>query len=351
MRANKTSQLGLTIVELMVGLVLGLFLLGGVLHIYIGSSQTYRTTESLSRVQESGRFAVDFLADDLRRAGYKGVCSQDVEVTNHLDEGHEDYDDALFAFNEPLRGWESSAGDYAGLLTNYRANTDVLLVKHAGVASGLVASAVNQSVAAAITLTSASGINQGQILMISNVEGCDIFQNASNPNASNLNRGNPGGAAPGNKNPSSSPFSTAYSGAVEIAEFRSLIYYIGAGQSGLPSLRRIRADDGNVGGSEELVEGVIDMELCYGVDTNQDYGADSYVSADAVADWSEVVAVRMSLLAISPEVNVATEAPAFQYAGCDGAAVNATQAEYPEFGERRLAQVYTSTVALRNRLQ
>ena len=69
-------QRGLTLVELMIAMLLGLFLLGGLLQIFISSKQTYRMQEGLSRLQENGRFAIDFMARDIRLAGYKGCSSQ-----------------------------------------------------------------------------------------------------------------------------------------------------------------------------------------------------------------------------------------------------------------------------------
>lgn len=344
--ARKSSQLGLTIVELMVGLVLGLFLLGGVLHIYMGSSQTYRTTEALSRLQEGGRFAMDFLSDDLRRAGSRGDCMKSVEIKNHLDTGNAAYDDVLFDLTDGLRGWESQNGGFAG--NNYRAGTDVVLIKHAGVAAILEVAGTNQEQAGAITVVGQTGIRQGQIVLISDPEGCDLFQNAANEAASALNRGSPGNYAPGNLLPFEA-LSHAYTNDVRITEMRSSVYYVGAGASGVPSLFRRRVDTGTPQ-NEELVEGIIDMQLCYGVDANMDGTAENYVQADAVGSWMDVVAVRVTLVAMSPETRVATEVPTVQFAGCDGAIINRGVADYPEFAQRPLTRVFTTTVALRNKL-
>ena len=48
-------QHGLTLVELMVSLVLSLVLMLGAMQLFVGSKQTYRLSDSLARVQESGR--------------------------------------------------------------------------------------------------------------------------------------------------------------------------------------------------------------------------------------------------------------------------------------------------------
>ena len=63
------SQLGLSMIELMVAITIGLILSAGIIQIFSNSKNTYRVEESLSRVQESGRLALDFIANDVRMAG------------------------------------------------------------------------------------------------------------------------------------------------------------------------------------------------------------------------------------------------------------------------------------------
>ncbi|MCC7220470.1 MAG: PilW family protein [Candidatus Contendobacter sp.] len=63
-------QRGLTLIEIMVALLIGVFLLAGVIQIFIVNKQTYRVQENLSRMQENGRFAIDYLNHYIRLAGY-----------------------------------------------------------------------------------------------------------------------------------------------------------------------------------------------------------------------------------------------------------------------------------------
>lgn len=67
---KRHQQAGLSLVELMVALVIGLLLLSGVIQIFLGSKQGYNTQENISRVQETGRFATLFLTRSVRQAGY-----------------------------------------------------------------------------------------------------------------------------------------------------------------------------------------------------------------------------------------------------------------------------------------
>ena len=63
-------QQGLTLVEILVALVISLFLTAGVIQLFIGTKQTYRFHDALSRLQENGRFALDRMAWDIRMANF-----------------------------------------------------------------------------------------------------------------------------------------------------------------------------------------------------------------------------------------------------------------------------------------
>jgi type IV pilus assembly protein PilW len=71
-------QCGVTLIELMISLTLGLVLLVGIGSIYVGSNQTYRVQDQNARIQESGRFALDVLGRSIRQAGYWNMPSSSV---------------------------------------------------------------------------------------------------------------------------------------------------------------------------------------------------------------------------------------------------------------------------------
>jgi type IV pilus assembly protein PilW len=60
---------GVGLVELMVGLTAGLVLLGALAYLFLGSRQLNRTQGDVSRMQESGRVALEILGRSLRQAG------------------------------------------------------------------------------------------------------------------------------------------------------------------------------------------------------------------------------------------------------------------------------------------
>ena len=76
----RISQRGLTLVEVMVAITISLILLAGVMQIFISSRQTYRVQDGQARMQENGRFAVQFLTNDIRMAGHTGCASRSAPI-------------------------------------------------------------------------------------------------------------------------------------------------------------------------------------------------------------------------------------------------------------------------------
>ena len=83
MKRTVRSQTGVSLVEVLVALALGLVISVGAISVVMGNRQAYRTTESLARVQETTRVAFDLMSRDLRSAGIN-ACSGGVRVMNLL---------------------------------------------------------------------------------------------------------------------------------------------------------------------------------------------------------------------------------------------------------------------------
>src|SRR5512134_1730770 len=76
------SQAGVSLVELMVALVLGLFLIFGAVTVYQQSRTAFRTNEAVARMQEAARLAFDVLEADIRMANYWGLGNQSEYIIN-----------------------------------------------------------------------------------------------------------------------------------------------------------------------------------------------------------------------------------------------------------------------------
>ncbi len=69
---NKRSyQVGFSLIELMITMLIGLFMIGGIISVFISSSQNYRVQRALSEVQDKGRFAIQKLREDIHSAGFE----------------------------------------------------------------------------------------------------------------------------------------------------------------------------------------------------------------------------------------------------------------------------------------
>ena len=98
------KQFGLSLVEVMVALVISLFLLGGIVQVYLGNRASYGFSDANSRIIENGRFSLDTITTDTRMAGFWGCtklqgdtngdgtnADDNPYIQNHLDEASGDY--------------------------------------------------------------------------------------------------------------------------------------------------------------------------------------------------------------------------------------------------------------------
>lgn len=72
MRSLARGQSGMGLVEMLVAMSLSLVVIGAVVQLFLGSKESYRVQEAISRIQENGRHAMRVLAGDVRQAHYLG---------------------------------------------------------------------------------------------------------------------------------------------------------------------------------------------------------------------------------------------------------------------------------------
>ncbi|HCJ29230.1 MAG TPA: pilus assembly protein PilW, partial [Pseudomonas sp.] len=301
-RVSSYRQMGLSLIELMVSMLISLILLGGVLQVFLSSKDMYRTNTAVARVQEAGRFATDFIAFDVRQAGYKGECLSDPLNQLNLASSTTDEKNA-YSTTPAIQGWDNSKPVIFKTSDSMRIDTDAFIVKYAGDGREFESNGNNKAGGGNLGVQGETGAYSGQIVLVANSTGCDIFQNTNNSNASTFQTSG-GNEKPGN---SSIGMSQAYNGKFTAHILRSHTYYIRNNEGRLPSLVRkvlTPTNSANEFGDEELVEGVIDMQVTYGLDKDGDRLADEYVkagtnnlSATGAGDWNKVVSARISVLA------------------------------------------------------
>ena len=109
--------------------------------------------------------------------------------------------------------------------------------------------------------------------------------------------------------------------------------------------RRSAGSGGAAPTAYELVEGIENMQLTYGEDTNNDNGVDAYRTANNVANWENVLSVKVDLLLVGDQENVVaqTGSDIAQLVTYNGASVQNNDGRY----RRAISNVFT----IRNKLQ
>lgn len=333
-------QKGLSLVELMIAMALSMLLMLGALQMFLSSKQTYTANSSLSRVQESGRFAMEFIGYDLRNAGYRGECLSPVNALISSP------NDPRYDLNQGIQGWEAQENLPnwpANFSTEKKAGTDSIIIKHAAISAGTLNTTNTINADAASIPVQNGKAQEDDYVVISNALGCDIFPSAANSETSITQD-------------SGSALSRDYFPDItKVLLFQSHQYFIKNNIAGQAALFRASCNNGGET-VEELVEGIYDLQFEYAIGTGEGKeraasNAD-YVKADAVSHWEDIVAVRVKLLALGNEHNVSPEAQVYDQdkgiiCKTGDAPCAATSLVIPN---RRLAQAFSATVSLRNQL-
>lgn len=338
-----TGQRGLSLVELLISIGIGLLITLVIAYLYTESRTTYRLNDNLARLQENGRIAMEFIGRDLRMAGYWGCAGRSIaSPINTLNDANA----YAYQFAVPITGHEAMpAGTWLpSLPSNLRSvqtATDVITIRTV-FGKGITVldhPGGNPPGSADLKISSDHNLKEGDIVLVSDCSNAAVFQ------ITNINRAggfsnlvhNTGIGTPGN---ATKALGKEYTGGT-IQRIASFTYYIRLNVAGRPSLYRYA-----MGRSEELVENVENMQISYGVDEDNDGDVDTYKAANHVTDWQRVRAVDIRLLLVSPDDHVATQSQLYRYHDRDQDGV--PEAEVSP--DRRLRYVYSSIIGLRNRL-
>lgn len=341
------KQQGMSLVEFMIAGLVGLILILGLTQIFVSNRQAFDTTAASANVQETGRMATEILAKAIRNADYWG-CADQSRMFNNLDDTDPAYEDDILGFSSGLGGVDDNA-DTTDSVTD---GTDEIVVRGTRGSPGIQLSGPMNNSSAVMGVTSVTGLADDDIVAVADCRGGDIFQVTALPSGNSIQH-NTGNNFPGNgknKGPCAGGSSSANclsqiydTGASILIPYRER-YFIGTSTvSGNPALflQRGLLSGSSLGSTQsiELVDGVEDMQILYGEDTNGDGTVNAYRTAAAVGDMNDVLSIRVSLLVRSRQANVLDNAQTLTF---NGAAVDGS--------DRRLRRVYTMTSTIRNRM-
>lgn len=346
-----SNQRGLSIVEIMVAMVIGLILMAGVIQVFVGSKMTYRVNEALGRLQEDGRFSLEYLSRDVRMAGYSG-CSRYGPVTNTL----QNQTSLAYDFAVGITGYDNVGATPPAALTALgitpKQGTDVIVVRREADnpvriiqnnnGAQLFADHLGKEAGACSNGTTRySGLCEGDILMVSDCTKSRVFQagNLTETGSDTVNVTHPSSGSPGN-NPiswggASAPENEIFGDDAEIVKIASYLYYVGTDNV-------LYRKDGT-STALDIAQGVENLQVLYGIDTtptDTNQSANIYSATPTAAQWEDVVSARLHVLIATVDDNLTEAAQTYRYVGAD---VDAT--------DRRVRKEFTSLVTLRNRVR
>lgn len=283
---------GMTLVELLVALAIGSFLMLGAVTVFMQGRSTFRTNETIARLQENARFVLDAIEPDIRMASYFGLTTRHGKIMNTAPQT----DPHTIGPSGCANNWavdlantvEGFNGSYpwsCAASTGHEDNSDVLVVRRAG----------REPIDSA-------ALEAGTMYIVSaRLQPGQIFTGATVP--------------------------TGYDPAT--SENHELVvngYYVDSSSSlttsdnTVPSLRRKRLVNGPAVRDEEVLPGVEDFQIQFGVDTDPEGAAergivDRYVNADAAIldPTSTSFLPDAEILAVRVWVRVRAEQPETGY--------------------------------------
>lgn len=329
------QQRGVSLIELMVALIVGLFLIFGAVTVYQQSRTTFRTTEAVARLQETARLAFDVLEADVRMASYWGLNNRAEFIINRAVPG---------ATLPPA--FTSNQGARINYCGGNNSNWAINLDEYIG--------GSNNSFAFAATCGATGTANTAADTLLIR-RAADVVPTALDPNRIYLQTSRIQGTLFVPSSTCTDPTSSACIPAAyapPASQSRALIvnaYYVTTTSSmrnDVPALRRKAFGNVNAGTvsdaitDEEIAPGVEDMQVRFGVDTNGDTNVDQYVNPGAVPAGAAVISATIWLRIRSEDRDFGhRDTTAYQYA-------DMASAWTPNDNYRRI--VVSKTITLRN---
>lgn len=338
-----SRQRGLSLIELMIGLLLSAMLLWGVLQIFDSNRNTMRMQNAFARVQESGRFAMDLLTKEVRMADYWGCAPDSDSIQDHLDHSDTDYDasylDSIGA--NGILGTDNASGETIGT-KDVIEGTDILYLRGADDACGGTGRMVPSKTAASLHVSQSCGVEPGQTVLVSNCQSGELLTITDVQKGTGGNSGkrtvvhNTGKDGDGWVKNKTKILQREYGADAKVLVPYQRIYFVADSTAGTPSL--FVSENG--GDAQELIPGVEDMQVLYGRDTDDNDEVDTWSSAAGLseAQMAQVQALKVQFVVASDTA-----------VNADDMTVTDLDDEDTDYTDGRLRKVYLSTAKVRNR--
>ncbi|HDZ56622.1 MAG TPA: prepilin-type N-terminal cleavage/methylation domain-containing protein [Pseudomonas xinjiangensis] len=329
---TKHRQKGVTLVELMVSLIIGLVLTGAVIQVYLSNSITFRLQEGMSKVQESGRLALQYMARELREAGTGLEFSIGATPT------------ACMVDKDTCDGYLVSGlfGEIAPSSGDAIPGSDIVTIGGTDSCDAQLDGVYKPNSANFKASKFCDSMKKGSVLMLVDFKQAVIFSVNNSPSAGGnitINHSGPANVV------SNKLGGVVFDDGARVMGFSNQSYLVRntglTDAAGFPI--RALAVRNNLATNPsasivDLVDGVEDMRAFYGVPNGAELDYKRANEITAADQWAEVRAVRLELLLVSDTSALGTESQSIDFGG------NAV----PSDG--RFREVYSTVAAIRNRV-
>ncbi len=320
MASHRVKLFGFTLVELMIALALGLTLSGAITKIYLQNNASSRQDEQVSRLQENARFALKLLSREIAMAGFSGGipeqttipigtlasgCATDawsLNLTQPLD----------FIDNvDPSTALKTTGNETltCNLSPNLKKDTDIISIKR---------TADRPAAENGVTLVADTSLDKQWFLQLSDNRSTKLWFNSTNASAFKAALGSHGSG-------------------IDMWPFYHKIFFI-KNTNAIPSLCA-KELNGSQFTDHCYVDGIENIQIEIGLDTDQDATPDIFKSSPTSAEMADAVVVRLYVLARSIEAIP-------HYTNSKNYYLGSTTIPSPNDGFFR--RVYSTTIQIKN---
>lgn len=332
---NYKNMRGFSLVELMIGLALGLIVLASVSAVFISTSNTRNEMERAGKQIENGRYAMQLLTEDIRQAGYYGEYDPSDLPTPTAMPDPCTIDTGAMKDAVPIHVHGYDLGASApSCISDVKPNTDIIVLRRA---SGCVAGATGCEAQDSDYFYYQTTLCNDQLGEFpSSINHFVISDDNASFTLTKRNCTTP----------------------ADLRKYITRIYFIANNNSdgdGIPTLKRAELTTAGMK-IVPLVEGIENLQFSYGLDTAGTDGIpDVYTAAPETYDacsgtacvdnWRNTMAVSISLLSKSTEATSGYKDTNTYIVGSDAA--GAVQSLGP-FNDQYKRHVYDSVVRINN---
>lgn len=276
------KQRGLSLVELMVALVLGLVLMGGVIQVMTTSQRSYTELVQQARMQESAKLAMDYIVRDLRNVGYWGCTGNAIPVANAVN-------NTTWDVSNILRGWRETETTVPAAYASATADSDIIEMRYVDLNNPF---AVTGQTLAVLGVDRAHNQNDGTVWAVvdSNCAGMGVFvQQSTAPLAGDIIQfaANTGAGLQNCQASIRGRFNcTVLAGGGGLTDVRQ--YSVGSSAYVMQDIAYYLDDATNTlirrenGVDVPLLNGIAGLNFIYGLDTNDSGAVDQFADAATI---------------------------------------------------------------------